>query len=178
MSPPEKHGSGTRLENLTGDNLPCYHMAMKVGVFLLSLLILFSPLGVSAADIGDLDIKIVSKQKTLKAICNHEEDRSTLNGCYNRKWDKIFLRSNLDNKEFVMVFYHEVGHFYTEELGVSELELFTGKKRSSERENVADDFAIWMTTPFLLPPEKMAFFNALGVNKEEVHALLIREWPY
>lgn len=127
-------------------------------------------------DLADLEISVLKKQRTLKIVCDYEYKRITLNGCFKKADDKVYLRSDMDQTEFMMVFYHEVGHFYTENYKLAELRPIFRTPRDPGRENAAEDFALWMTTPFLLSKEKIAFFESLGVDKEKVNALLMENW--
>lgn len=128
-------------------------------------------------NLDDLTITVVPKEKILEKECNWKK-RGTLNGCFINADDHIFIRSNMDRKDYVMVFYHEIGHYYTEEFRLSELRPLFEERRETGREPAADDFAIYMVAPWLLTPEKLAFFEGLQVDRERVQALLMENWPY
>lgn len=140
-------------------------------------LVVYSPAraGYTARDVSLLNVEIVKSERELRRECDYNKKSKTLNGCY--RIDTVYVRADLEPDKFVHVFYHEIGHYITEDIRTGDIRpLFNGGSKGVQ-ETVADEFSVYMRTPSLLSIERLAFFNALGTDKALVQTLLLANNP-
>lgn len=98
-------------------------------------LIFFFPWVISAKSFSDLRVIPVSNPE-ISCAFKEVPIGYQLGGCYWPKQNLIFLNSTLSEDWFAFVFFHEFGHWLTED---EDLSLFDG-----DWEKAADSFAYWM----------------------------------
>lgn len=142
-------------------------------------LVVYSPAKASEAyttrDVSLLNVEIVKNERELRRVCDYDKKHKILNGCY--RVDTVYVRANLEPDKFVRVFYHEIGHYITEDIRTGDVRPLFNDGPKGVQETVADEFSVYMRTPSLLSVERLAFFNALGTDKALIQALLLANNP-
>lgn len=140
-------------------------------------LVICSPAKASytARDVALLNIEIVKNERELRSACDYNKKGKTLNGCF--RVDTVYVRANLAPDKFVHVFYHEIGHYITEDIRTGDMRPLFDYGPKGVQETVADDFSLYMNTPSLLSTERLAFFNSLGTDKALIYSLLLANNP-
>lgn len=149
---------------------------MKTSLAILLTIVVLSPLSVSAREFSELTIETVPRISHVQEKCNSKTKE--LNGCFVKETDTVYVRESLDPKFFMMVYLHEIGHFYTEDTDRKILRKLFSEGKKGYREESADDFVFWMFAPYLLSEEKNEFFESLGVDRLAVLQSLQNNWPY
>lgn len=122
---------------------------------------------VEVKNVRALTVRAVPYEQ-INTKCRQPEGYDPLRGCYHNDTREIFLNDSLPIALLTFVFFHEVGHFFMENMTEKEYaQIFKATPAKiatvAYQEIAADSFALWMLKG-RVPPRHDKFFKKLLVS--------------
>lgn len=140
---------------------------MKKTVVVAFIVAILFPQFVSARSLSELEIRIVKNEKVLAKKCGHKiNEKETLEGCFDPKKDRVWIRADMSAHDFAFTLQHEIAHYHMEGIKAGDLALFAKAEKEGNgwrdaEELAADHFSMWVFAPTEVSPQERVFFENL-----------------